>query len=244
MGLAMNEQPEEDQVAKRMQYAIRNTFVVRYPRQNLATFGTTSIKYYLVTEPAYSELQAEGSSDDVVIREGMIRAEQPQVVTPHHLLQHEGFADHAAEYLEHLGREVGQDAPGLLYVYKNDGMRTNIASGDVSQVTNRLKRWLDREERGMEAVISGVDELWDVSLMKFIYDLTTASVKANVAEMQAHGLMDVERGVPNDARQRIDRLLEEALRGDVDPSVVHREIESWGLFDEYQDRFLSLFRKR
>ena len=240
----MSEQHEHDQAAERLRHAVRNTFVIRPPRQNLATFGTTSIKYYLVTEPVYSELQAEGSPDDVVIREGMIRAEQPQVVTPHHMLQHEGFADHAVEYLQHLAREFGADAPGLLYAYKNDGMRMNIASGDASQVTNRLKRWLDREERGMEAVIRGVDELWDVSLMKFIYDLTTASVKANVAEMQAHGLMDVERGVPKDARQRIERLLGEAQRGNVDPSVVHREIESWGLFDEYQDRFLALFRKR
>ena len=240
----MSEAHEQDRNEERMRHAIRNTFVVRPPRQNLATFGTTSIKYYLVTEPVYRELQAEGTPDDVVIREGMIRAEQPQVVTPHHLLQHEGFGDNATDYLKHLVQEIGPDAPGLLYAYKNEGMRTNVASGDAAQVTNRLKRWLDREERGLEAVIKGVDELWDISLMKFIFDLTTASVKANVAEMQAHGLMDVEHGVPKDARRRIERWLEDARRGNVEPAVVHREIERWGLFDEYEDRFLSLFRKR
>ena len=134
------------------------------------------------------------------------------------------------------------DAPGLLYAYKNEGMQTNIASGDVQQVTNRLKRWLDREERNLEAVIRGVDELWDVSLMKFIFDLTSASVRANVAEMHARGLFDTEGGVPRDARERIEHLLAEAKRGNVDPSDVHAEIERWGLFDEYQDRFLSLFK--
>ena len=238
--MSENEQPAEDLVA----YALRRTYVVRPPRQHLATFGTTSIKYYLVTEPTYGALDVEGSRDDVVIREGTVRAEQPQVVTPHYLLQHEGFGAHAAEYLEHLERQGGGDVPGLLYAYKNEDMRTNVASGDAQQVAHRLKRWLDREERGLEAVIRGVDALWDISLMKFIVDLTTASIKANVAEMQARGLMDVEGGIPRDARERIEHLLDQARRGNVDPSVVHREIERWGAFDEYQDRFLAIFKNR
>ena len=35
---------------------IEKTRVIRPPRQALATFGTTSIDYYLVTEPIYSDL--------------------------------------------------------------------------------------------------------------------------------------------------------------------------------------------
>jgi hypothetical protein len=50
--------------------------------------------------------------------------------------------------------------------------------------------------------------------------------------------------VPREARQRIERLIEMARRGDAKRADVHREIERWGLFDEYQDRFLSLFRGR
>ncbi len=225
----------------RMAHAIENTVVVRPPKQHLATFGSTTIRYYLVTEPAYREID-DRSPDDVVIREGVVTAEQPKVVTPYYMLNHEGFGQHAADFLRNIARERGNDAPGLLYAYKNEGMQTNIASGDVQQVTNRLKRWLDREERNLEAVIRGVDELWDVSLMKFIFDLTSASVRANVAEMHARGLFDTEGGVPRDARERIEHLLAEAKRGNVDPSDVHAEIERWGLFDEYQDRFLSLFK--
>ena len=36
--------------------AIRVTKVVRPPRQALATFGSTVIRYYLVAEPVYAEL--------------------------------------------------------------------------------------------------------------------------------------------------------------------------------------------
>ena len=56
--------------------------------------------------------------------------------------------------------------------------------------------------------------------------------------VEAGGHQDV------DARERIAHLLAEAKRGNVDPSDVHAEIERWGLFDEYQDRFLSLFKAR
>ena len=122
-------------------------------------------------------------------------------------------------------------------------MRTNIASGDVKQVAYRLKGWLDREERGMEAVIQGIDELWDVSLMKFIYDLTSASLSANLKEIHNQGLFDVERGIPRAARERIEGLLAEARQGNVDPAAVHQEIERWGAFDEYQDKFLAIFKR-
>ena len=226
-----------------MAYAARNTVVVRPPRQMLATFGATSIKYYLVTEPAYREIDP-GGADDVVIREGLVKAERPRVVTPHYMMQHEGFGDHARDYLRRLASERGGDAPGLLYAYKNEGMRMNIASGGVSEVTDRLKRRLDREDKGLEAVIKGVDELWDVSLMKFIFELTSASVRSNVAEMNARGLLEMEDGAPRDAREGIERLLADVRQGNADPSDAHREMERWGVFDQYEDRFLSLFKKR
>ena len=237
---SMQDRPLEELLA----HAIESTQVIRHPKQHLATFVITSIKYYLVTEAAYNSLNIGEKNDDVVIREGMVRAEQPQVVTPQYLLNHEGFGDYAGEYLRHLRSQGAGDTPGLLYAYKNEGMRTNIASGDVKQVAYRLKGWLDREERGMEAVIQGIDELWDVSLMKFIYDLTSASLRANLKEIHNQGLFDVERGIPRAARERIEELLTEARQGNVDPAAVHQEIERWGAVDEYQDKFLAIFKRK
>jgi hypothetical protein len=103
---------------------------------------------------------------------------------------------------------------------------------------------LDREEKVLEAVVRGVDEMWDVSLMKFIYELTDQSAQTNFDDLRAHGLLGVEDGVPREARHRIDRLMAQARKGEVEPSTVHQELERWGLFEEYQDRFLSLFRGR
>ncbi len=228
----------------RIAYAVRNTYVVRPPRQMLATFGTTTIRYYLVTEPVYAELDPRKDRDEAVVREGTVMAERPQVVTPYYLSRAEGFTDNAGRYLERLVQEYGPHAPGLLYAYKNQDMQMSIVSGAAVEVASRLRQRLDREDRRLEAVIRGVDELWDVSLMKFIYELTSASVRSNVSDLHRQGLFEMEGDVPREARQRIERLLEEARRGHADPSEVKRELDRWGLFEEYQDVFLSLFKRR
>ncbi len=232
-----------DEQDVRLMQAIAGTHVVRPPRQGLATFGSTSVRYYLVTEPSYRDLnvQHEGHEESVV-REGVVRAERPRVVTPYYLLHHEGFGDNAERYLQRLAEEVGSDHPGLMYHYKNEGAETAVVSGTVDEVTRRIVDRLDREGKPLEAVITGSDDLWDLSLMKFIYELTTQSARANVSEMRAQGLLRTEGGVPMDARRGIEQLIEEARRGQRDPRDVHREIERWGLFEEYQDRFFTLFR--
>ncbi|MEX2431692.1 MAG: hypothetical protein WD645_07220 [Dehalococcoidia bacterium] len=229
---------------QRIANAVEGTHVVRPPSQALATFGATIVRYYLVTEPLYQELAPRPEVEEAVVREGVVRAERPQVVTPYYLSRHEGFGENAGRYLRRLMARVGPDAPGLLYTYKNEGMETAIVAGSAGEVAARIAGRLDKEERGLEAVIRGSDDLWDVSLMKFIHDWTNDSARSNVKEMNARGLLHMESGVPREARVRIERMIEAARQGNVDPAAVHRELERWGVFEEYQDRFLGIFKGR
>jgi hypothetical protein len=80
-------------------------------------------------------------------------------------------------------------------------------------------------------------------LLKFIFDLTNQSVKSNVSDLNSRGLLDPQNDVPRAAHVRIEKMLAEARRGERDPSEVHRELDRWGLFDQYEDRFLALFRR-
>ncbi len=231
-----------DEQDKRLLDAIEQTRVVRPPRQALATFGSTSVHYYLVTSPVYQEFNPPAGSEESVVREGVVRAEQPRVVTPHYLLRHEGFGENAERYLQWLIDEFGPNEPGLMYHYKNEGADTSIVSGAVDEVTQRIIERLDRDEKPLSAVIQGSDDLWDVSLMKFIYELTALSARQNASEMRSRGLLQMEGGAPRDAWQRIEWMLEQARKGAIEPSEAHREMERWGVFDEYQDRFLKLFK--
>ncbi len=226
----------------RIEYAISHTEVLRPPKQTLSTFGTTNIYYYLLTEPSYKEL-VEGE-EETVVREGRVRAERPMVVTPSYLINVEGFSEHAKRYLEMIAREYGTNTPGLFYGYKNEPKDLNIVSSGMDSVVRNLDEKIDKEGNRLATIIRGLDQLWDLSLLKFIFDMTRYSVGSNITELGRRGLLDVDRkGVPMEARQSIEQLFDEVKNGELDPSALKMELDRWGLFEEYQDRFFRLFGK-
>jgi hypothetical protein len=228
---------------ERIQYVIEHTEIVRPPKQTLATFGITNIHYYLVTEPVYSELLE--NSEETVVREGRVIAERPKIVTPYYLLNlFEGF-EHGKEYAEYMLNKYGLHEPGLLYRYKNEPMEINILSSSCESVVDNLNKKIDSDENTLAAIIKGVDEMWDISLMKFIHDLTRGSLRSNVMEIGMKGFLDVDRsGIPNYTRHTIEQLFQEARIDQRKATELETELRRWGLFDEYEDRFLALFRKR
>jgi hypothetical protein len=111
-------------------------------------------------------------------------------------------------------------------------------------VAGRLNERIDREGNRLAAIIQGVDELWDVSLLKFIRELTEGSLRSNLAELGSRGLLDVdEAGVPRDARYRIELMFQQVASGEREPSELKKELDRWELFPEYEDRFFDLFRR-
>ena len=228
---------------ERIAHAIAKTEILRFPKQTLATFGITNIYYYLVTEPSYSELV--GEVKETVVREGRVIAERPRVVTPFYLLNLEGFSESAGRYLETIRQEYGPHAPGLFYTYKNERGELTIVSDDLAAVVDRLNTKIDKEGDPLSAIIKGVDQLWDVSLLKFVYDFTEGSVRSNVWDLGVRGLLDIDpSGVPLEARYRVEELFDQVRKGEIEPSELKRELDRWNLFREYEDRFLSLFRRR
>ncbi len=226
----------------RIKYTVQHTEVLRPPKRSLATFGTTNIYYYLVTEPAYAELVENAA--ETVVREGRVIAERPRIVTPYYLSRLEGFSLDARRYFEMLLRAHGPDAPGLYYSYKNEPKELNIVSDSWLSVVDKLNTEIDNRGDPLTSIIKGEDELWDVSLMKFIYEVTRSSLPDNLFQMGARGLLNVDSsGVPFGARLRIDELFDRVLSGDMEPSELKAELDRWGLFEEYQDRFLALFKR-
>ncbi len=228
---------------ERIRYTIEHTEVLRSPQQTLATFGVTNIYYYLVTEPLYVEL-LDKKPNETVIREGRVSAERPMVVTPSYLINLEGFSQEAKRYFRLMMEEQGPYAPGLLYRYRNEPKGMTIVSEDLRSVVSKLNEKIDKEKDPLSTIIKGVDELWDVSLIKFIHELTENSLKSNITELKLRGLLEVDRsGVPREARQRIENLFELVKKGEIEPYELKRELDRWDLFSEYEDRFLRLFRR-
>ena len=226
----------------RIEYAARHTEILRHPRQHLSTFGVTNIYYYMVTEPTYSELVSD--INETVIREGRVIAERPRIVTPYYLSRLEGFSSEARRYFEMLLGTHDANVPGLFYTYKNESKGLNIVSENWPAVVAKLNDEIDKKGDPLASIIKGQDDLWDVSLLKFIHEITRSSLRDNISQLGARGLLDMDSsGIPVDARLQIEELFGQVARGECSPYELERELNHWGMFEEYQDRFLSLFKK-
>jgi hypothetical protein len=223
---------------------VENTRVVRPPKQLLATFGTTVIDYFVVTRPSYEGLPGTGEQVEAVIRTGKVTSARPQLVTPFYLMNlFQGF-EHGQEFARYLRATYGPEAPGLMYSYKQEPGDTSVVSDGPDVVAGRIADDLERDGRHLAVVIRGVDQFWDVSLAHFIHALTIGSAPNNAAEMAQRGLLQPDRGVPRAARDKIESMMAAVRMGELDGSELKSEIDRWGLWEEYEDQFLDLYRKR
>ena len=222
------------ELEEKIQYAIEHTEVVRHPKQSLATFGSTNIHYYLVTQLIESVN---------VVREGRVIAAKPKIITPSYLINLEGFSGSARKFIEIMAEKYPHEA-GIFYSYKNEPRDMNVVSEPLEKVVDKIGEQIDSQGDPLAAIIRGVEEMWDVSLLKFTYELTNKSVYTNVTEIERRGLLHIDgQGIPADARNNIEELLEKTRRDSAYAPILITELKRWGLFQEYQDRFFSLFRQ-
>lgn len=167
------------------QYALENTRVIRPPQQAIQTFGTTSFRFLLVTE-------LMDQIDRVRIRDGRIHAERPAIVTPQNYskLLLEGFGEEArgfADWLENQGRELKFLRYG--FQFRKTDISEEIVHSPKADVIGRLGELLDSRDEPMSTIIEGVDDAWEVCVMKFTVELIQRSAGENVGEWKRRGLL-------------------------------------------------------
>ncbi len=224
--------------------AIEQTYIVKYPKQLLATFGITSIEYFVVTEPLYTAIDPQKKELEGVVRKGKVRAEQPTLITPTYAMNLNGFSDEAYKYFSQVARLYGANSPGIMYQYNNEPENLEILSGNPNEIAHRISKELRDKKNDLSVVISGVDEFWDVALLKFIYEFTASSVSFNSREMRGAGLMEPQSsagGVPAAAANQIEEMFKSVKNGG-SANTLKNELDKWGVYPYYEDRFLNLFR--
>jgi len=240
---------------ERIKYAIAQTEILRPPRQLLATFGTSVVHYYVLTEPVY--LEFERKKEETVIREGKMSWGQPRILTPDYMLRIEGFSSEARKAFQILAKEI-PDLAWLLYrmEFKKEFEKMEIVANSLKEVAKKLEEEIDKRGDPLSTIIKGVDELWDVSLLKFIQEMVIKSAhfsqlpdfrKRGLIETGKGGLPIVTRdqfGIPLAVRSEVENLFELARGGKLDPVELKLELDRWGVFEEYEDRFFSLFKRR
>jgi hypothetical protein len=167
------------------QYAIENTRVVRAPEQRIRTFGDTSFRFFLVTE-----LMDE--VNQVRVRDGKLHAERPSIITPGHIQREmlEGFGEKAHEFLGWMEDHM-KDLAILKYgfQFKKTDISEEIVHCPLEDVVGRLNEELARRADPMSTIIQGVDEGWEVCLLKFTADMIQQSAPENMSDWKRRGLL-------------------------------------------------------
>src|SRR5216110_947150 len=167
------------------QYAIENTRVILAPEKQIATFGSTSFRFYLI-----SELMDQ--VNEIRVRDGRIHAERPQILTPEHYcrLLLEGFGDKAARYVDQL-REHARNVAVLRYgfQFRKTDLSEQTLDVAIETVINRTRRRVERSNEPLSAIIQGVDDAWEVCLLKFTIDLVERSSGGNLGDFRKRGLL-------------------------------------------------------
>lgn len=221
-----------------VEYAVSHTELVRPPEQRLNTFGVTNVHYYLLTEPL-------DSVDETRIREGKVIAEKPQIVTPGYLLNvFEGFGENARVQAEALLNRYDISPDIMEYTYKNEVGNSWVLSEKISDVILKLAAKIDDEKDALAAIIKGPDDAWQISLMVFIMNMTRSSLQKNVTELNRLGLFERAHGIPKFVRDEIEDMFKSVEMNQRSVDELGSRLQSYGLFEHYQDRFFALLAKR
>jgi len=165
-------------------YALENTRVIVAPSNTIETFGQTTFRFRLVTEP----MDEVGT---VRLRQGLIHAERPRILAPQYLSRMilEGFGEKAREFAGWM--EDQQDFHFLRYGFslRKTDFSEKLIRESKEDLLDRLEQELQKEGDPMNALIEGIDEGWEVCLMKFTMDLIQRSAGGNVAEWKRRGLI-------------------------------------------------------
>jgi hypothetical protein len=166
-------------------YAIENTRVIVAPEQKIATFGSTSFRFYLISE-------LMDRVNEVRVRDGRIHADRPQILTPDNFarLLLDGFGEKAEHYIEQV-RERARDFAVVRYgfQFRKTDVVERMFRDPIDAVIARTKSQIEGEHEPLSAIIQGVDDAWEVCLLKFTIDLIERSSGGNLGDFRKRGLV-------------------------------------------------------
>ena len=167
------------------QYAIENTQVILAPERKIATFGSTSFRFYLISE-------LMDRANEVRVRNGHIHADRPQIMAPEYLsrLLLEGFGEKAQKYIEHL-REHAHSMAILRYgfQFRKTDVTEHMFRDRIETVVERTRTHVEHLQEPLSAIIQGVDDAWEICLLKFTIDMIERSSDGNVGDFRKRGLL-------------------------------------------------------
>ncbi|MBK1833997.1 hypothetical protein [Roseibacillus ishigakijimensis] len=168
-----------------VQYALETTKVLYEPDRRIDTFGSTRFEFQLISE-------LMDSVGQVRVRTGEFEASQPQIIRPegYQEIATEGFGENAKKFFDWMEQE-GQMPKILQYGFhfKRSDVRSDLVHEPLESVRGRLLDSAREEGRPMLAVLEGVDDAWEICLLRFAMEMITKSQGINLFDFKRKGLL-------------------------------------------------------
>src|SRR5438132_7807633 len=130
--------------------------------------------------------------NEVRVRDGKSHADRQQIHTPEHYSQLliEGSGEKAQRSADQL-REHTHDIAVLRYgfQFRKTDVTEQMFRDPIDAVIARTKSHVQHRDEPLSAIIQGVDEAWEVCLLKFTIDMIERSRGGNMGDFRKRGLI-------------------------------------------------------
>lgn len=170
-------------------YALETTRVLHEPDRRIDTFGETRFEFQLISE-------LMDSTGEVRIRTGEVEAQRPRILRPesYREIEFDGFHPSARarfdKMLEKL-RAEGKDLAFLQYgfQFRRGEVHEEVIHDTLESVRARVLADIRRTGNPARAVIEGVDDAWEISILKFSLEMILRSHEINAFDFKRRGLI-------------------------------------------------------
>ena len=113
----------------------------------------------------------------------------------------EGFGEQAKAYMEWL-KQNAENLRLLQYGYtlKQEAFSEQVVTDSVKNVVDRVSQEVKSANNPFDAVVLGVDEPWDVCLIRLFWLMTVKSAPENIREFEKERELELRDGIPMEIR--------------------------------------------
>src|ERR1051325_10110815 len=120
--------------------ALRHTRIIKPPKHAIATFGTTTLRYILLS-------MVPGEPDYCRLREGEVTAQRPKILTPEFWKNRfEGFGESSEAHRREIEKLYRDTLKGLEYSFRNDLKNTSLEHSTLPELEDRTRKAMDEQD--------------------------------------------------------------------------------------------------
>jgi hypothetical protein len=172
-----------------IQYALETTRVLHEPDRRIDTFGDTRFEFQLISE-------LMDRVGEVRIRTGEVEAQRPRILRPEAFrdIELEGFDPDARERLDRMIEKMRDQGRNLAFLqygfrFRRGAVHEEIVHESIDAVRDRMLENIRRSGNPSLAVIEGVDDAWEISILKFSFEMILKSQEINTFDFKRRGLI-------------------------------------------------------